>query len=311
MAAAMRSDTHYDVLEVVEHASVEVIRGAYKHLQQKWHPDRNVSPRAAEMTRRINSAYAVLSDAALRGQYDRSLRASRDEARPARTKGFMTRRDWIAGGAFFFSLATFTTNGLTSPVATPPPPEARIEIASLEQAASDELRRSGDDLLSRMILNAERAAALEQMPVSAPATAQAVPAAEDERETVNASREWWHDAALLAESGFKLRYVGPIGSKPGIGLLFTATPDLASLKRNVVVLTEDGRPAQGRWTLGENPRVAHFGSFGPGHYTVELKSGLADASGRTLGLALQGPIDIEEIERAGNHGPSSMKVAAR
>ena len=33
--------THYDNLQVKETASDEVIKGAYRYLSQKWHPDKN------------------------------------------------------------------------------------------------------------------------------------------------------------------------------------------------------------------------------------------------------------------------------
>jgi len=33
--------TLYSCLQVTEEASLEVIKGAYKHLSQKFHPDKN------------------------------------------------------------------------------------------------------------------------------------------------------------------------------------------------------------------------------------------------------------------------------
>lgn len=72
----MQESTHYDLLEVREGASTEVIKGAYKHLTQKWHPDRNAAFRdeAEQMTKRLNEAYGVLSDPIKRAEYDRYLR---------------------------------------------------------------------------------------------------------------------------------------------------------------------------------------------------------------------------------------------
>jgi hypothetical protein len=64
--------THYDTLQVSENASEEVIRGAYRYLSQKWHPDKN--PDKSEEARRVmaglNEAYAVLSDPARRKEHD-------------------------------------------------------------------------------------------------------------------------------------------------------------------------------------------------------------------------------------------------
>lgn len=55
--------THYETLQVAEDASIEVIKGAYRFLIQKWHPDKNPDrvKLSEEMCRSINEAYAVLS----------------------------------------------------------------------------------------------------------------------------------------------------------------------------------------------------------------------------------------------------------
>lgn len=68
-----RLRTHYDNLQVSENASQEVIRGAYKFLSQKWHPDKNPDQRARaeRITRILNDAYAVLSDPQRRREHDR------------------------------------------------------------------------------------------------------------------------------------------------------------------------------------------------------------------------------------------------
>ncbi len=56
--------THYQNLQVTENASPEVIKGAYRYLAQKWHPDKNPTERAKaeRVTKLLNEAYAVLSD---------------------------------------------------------------------------------------------------------------------------------------------------------------------------------------------------------------------------------------------------------
>jgi len=71
--------THYDLLQVREDASTEVIKGAYKYLSQKWHPDRNSAfkDEAERMSQRLNEAYSVLSDPAKRAEYDDWLAAQR------------------------------------------------------------------------------------------------------------------------------------------------------------------------------------------------------------------------------------------
>ncbi len=60
----------YDVLGVKKDASPEEIKGAYRELALKFHPDRNKSPGAEEKFKEINEAYAVLSDPQKRAQYD-------------------------------------------------------------------------------------------------------------------------------------------------------------------------------------------------------------------------------------------------
>ena len=71
--------THYDNLQVAETASLEVIKGAYKYLSQRWHPDKNPDQRehAERITRIINEAYAVLSDPARRKAHDEWIAAQR------------------------------------------------------------------------------------------------------------------------------------------------------------------------------------------------------------------------------------------
>jgi hypothetical protein len=64
--------THYDNLQVAEHAGDEVIRAAYKYLSQKWHPDKHPSDRerAERIMKMINHAYRVLSTPELRREHD-------------------------------------------------------------------------------------------------------------------------------------------------------------------------------------------------------------------------------------------------
>ncbi|MBU0622289.1 MAG: DnaJ domain-containing protein [Gammaproteobacteria bacterium] len=70
----MKRVSYYEVLEVDEKASPEVIKAAYKSLMQRYHPDRNPGDaEAAERCVRIAQAYAVISDADKRASYDREL----------------------------------------------------------------------------------------------------------------------------------------------------------------------------------------------------------------------------------------------
>ena len=73
--------TLYDILEVSEKASKEVIEKAYKVLVKKYHPDlqteENKSKAEAKM-KEINEAYNVLSDDSAREKYDAELANDRE-----------------------------------------------------------------------------------------------------------------------------------------------------------------------------------------------------------------------------------------
>ena len=67
---------YYEILEVSNKASKEVIEKAYKVLAKKYHPDRYTGDRrnmAEERLKEINVAYKILSDDLLRDQYDNEL----------------------------------------------------------------------------------------------------------------------------------------------------------------------------------------------------------------------------------------------
>ena len=67
---------YYDILEVNQKASKEVIQKAYKVLVRKYHPDlyrQDQKKYAENKIKEINEAYNVLSDDFLREQYDKEL----------------------------------------------------------------------------------------------------------------------------------------------------------------------------------------------------------------------------------------------
>ena len=67
----MPQNDYYKILEVDQKASSKQIKEAYRKLAFKYHPDRNAkNPDAAENMKRVNEAYAVLSDATKRREYD-------------------------------------------------------------------------------------------------------------------------------------------------------------------------------------------------------------------------------------------------
>ena len=71
-----RMKTLYEILEVSETASNEVIEKAYKVLAKKYHPDlwpQDKKEYAENKMQEINNAYDVLSDEAKRKEYDYNL----------------------------------------------------------------------------------------------------------------------------------------------------------------------------------------------------------------------------------------------
>ena len=81
--AALLADP-YDVLGVKSDAAPEEIKLAYRKRTKALHPDVNPSPNAAEAFRRVNRAYAVVSDKARRARFDlgRDLEARDDGFAP-------------------------------------------------------------------------------------------------------------------------------------------------------------------------------------------------------------------------------------
>ena len=79
----MQKETLYDVLEVSEKASSEVIEKAYKVLVKKYHPDlqtANNKEHAETMMKKINEAYDILSDDTKRKEYDNKLMQIRQQS---------------------------------------------------------------------------------------------------------------------------------------------------------------------------------------------------------------------------------------
>jgi len=69
-----KTPTYYEQLGVARNAPDEVIRGAYKALAQKNHPDKNINnPAATAVMQSINLANDVLSDPQKRAEYDAQL----------------------------------------------------------------------------------------------------------------------------------------------------------------------------------------------------------------------------------------------
>ena len=62
---------YYEVLGVEKSASERDLKNAFRSLARKYHPDRSSEENAEDKFKEIQEAYAVLSDAEKRAQYDR------------------------------------------------------------------------------------------------------------------------------------------------------------------------------------------------------------------------------------------------
>ncbi len=78
----MKEKTLYEILEVSESASSEIIEKAYKTLAKKYHPDlqEEANKKQAEtMMKKINEAYEVLGNEEKRSRYDLELEEKRNQ----------------------------------------------------------------------------------------------------------------------------------------------------------------------------------------------------------------------------------------
>lgn len=75
--------TYYDTLQVSRAASESVIKAAYRTLSQRYHPDKHPQRQewANDQMKRLNEAYAVLSDSGRRAGYDAALEDAQKQAR--------------------------------------------------------------------------------------------------------------------------------------------------------------------------------------------------------------------------------------
>lgn len=132
--------SHYDTLKIALDAPAEVVRAAYRVFAARHHPDRAGADELALM-QRVNEAYRVLSDPAMRAAHDAWLRtqrrrratdAVRGDALPADASTHATGRDGPAA-AQARSVAVRASAGIAAPA--PDPARALPDAAWLMQCA--------------------------------------------------------------------------------------------------------------------------------------------------------------------------------
>jgi DnaJ-class molecular chaperone len=93
----MPQEDYYQVLGVQQNASSAKIKEAYRHLAFKFHPDRNKGNAAtADKMKKINEAYAVLSNPAKKADYD-NLRAQFGSSAYTRFRNNYSEQDIFSG----------------------------------------------------------------------------------------------------------------------------------------------------------------------------------------------------------------------
>ena len=82
---------YYELLEVSENASSEVIEKAYKTLVKKYHPDlqpENKKKEAENKIKEINEAYEILSNSVKKSNYDNELKLEKKQKEQAKYANF-------------------------------------------------------------------------------------------------------------------------------------------------------------------------------------------------------------------------------
>ncbi|OGP60208.1 MAG: hypothetical protein A2V65_02545 [Deltaproteobacteria bacterium RBG_13_49_15] len=93
----MEGQDYYRILGVEKTSTREQIRDAYRKQAFQYHPDRNQgNPGASEKMKQVNEAYAVLSNAKKRAEYD-TLKDQFGSAAYDRFKGRYTEQDIFTG----------------------------------------------------------------------------------------------------------------------------------------------------------------------------------------------------------------------
>jgi len=172
--------------------------------------------------------------------------------------------------------------------AEPPPPPAEKTEAAPEPAPAPKPKPKK---------KAAKKAPPESTPPSGAASAKEEPGpAEPAREAppnAEAMKQWWPDPSKMPANQLKLMYAGQVKGEKAMALLFSSALDPTTLNKSIQVVDESGKPVNGSWAVGNNPRLAVMKGLSNGRYTVILKPTVADSQGFMLGTSLEGPVYIQ------------------
>lgn len=113
---------HWAALGVEPGANQQALKQAFRRLARRWHPDLNANdPIAEERFKRINEAYAVLTDPRRRQAWETS---EPSEAEDRFAAGFPEFDEYLA--ALFGK--KYAPEPAAWPATTPPPPPAPVQV---------------------------------------------------------------------------------------------------------------------------------------------------------------------------------------
>lgn len=160
----MAQQTYYEILGVIETASLEDIRKSYRRKAFEWHPDKvlHLPPAAQDAARKsmmvLNEAYAVLEDPARRKEYDQFLlvvkqkKVQKDGAAPAARPDPAPARPPEPGGVGRREAAAAPrpSSGPAGPEPQSTPSPVEPKVSPPPEPGADELARMLEAILGRI-----------------------------------------------------------------------------------------------------------------------------------------------------------------